>query len=70
MKYLQVACRQLGYVYGHKKDAPTDPSGKIWLDRVLCNSRETHLKDCYHRPWGDHRCYQNQDVGIECLSMF
>ena len=58
----------MGYQYGYIKTA-LPGTGKIWLDDVVCYSQSmSRLSDCSHKPWGEHSCNHNRDVGVECLS--
>ena len=66
-----VVCRALGY-----PDASRAPqsayfgqgSGKIWLDDVSCQGRESSLKSCSHRGWGNHYCIHSEDASVICSS--
>ena len=68
-----VACRQLGFqptgavpLY----NAAFGPgSGQIWIDDLLCNSRESRLIDCPNGGIGmiDFCNGHNDDAGLRCL---
>jgi len=53
---------------GHVLRNAHDPgSGPIWLDDVVCvESCYADLKQCHHRPWGNHNCEHRDDVSIAC----
>ena len=68
-----VACRQLGYqpagavpLYNAAFGAGT---GQIWIDDILCNSRESRLIDCPNGGIGtiDFCNGHNDDAGLRCL---
>ena len=66
---LQVACRQLGYLYGGKQYQGSEHSwgqgsGSIWMDEVGCTGNESSLFQCATTQ--AHNCGHNEDVGIEC----
>ena len=67
----EVACRQLGYLYGIKalggRSVP-DGTGQIWLHGVGCTGKEQSLSDCHHSGWGVHSCQHYNDAGVECSS--
>ncbi|OXB54296.1 hypothetical protein ASZ78_002815 [Callipepla squamata] len=64
-----VICRELGYVeavswlpsskYGKGE-------GKIWMDNVHCNGKETTLAACTSNGWGVTDCKHTEDVGVVC----
>ncbi len=68
-----VACRQLGYsptgavpLY----NAAFGPgAGRIWIDDILCNSRESRLIDCPNGGIGtiDFCNGHNDDAGLRCM---
>ena len=68
-----VACRQLGYrpagavpLY----NAAFGPgTGRIWIDDILCNSRESRLIDCPNGGIGtiDFCNGHNDDAGLRCM---
>lgn len=41
-------------------------TGPIWLDDVGCKGSEASLSDCPARPWGQHNCDHEEDVGLTC----
>ena len=41
-------------------------TGRILLDNLLCNGRETRLIDCPHNGIGVHNCVHSKDAGIKC----
>ena len=41
--------------------------GTILLDDVVCTGNETDIVDCRHRPWANHDCTHNEDVGVQCV---
>lgn len=45
-------------------------TGRILLDNLLCNSRETRLIDCPHNGIGVHNCVHSEDAGIRCQRKF
>ena len=65
-----VACRMLGFPYGHILDSNTypvtDKEIPIWLDEVSCNGCEDHLNECKHLDYGVQNCVHNEDVTIAC----
>ncbi|KAI6658615.1 Scavenger receptor cysteine-rich protein type 12 isoform X1 [Oopsacas minuta] len=69
LKDAQIACRQLGYV-GAVSFSPYsaygEGTGPIWLDNVRCRGLEDALSQCIHSPIGQHDCFHNEDVGVEC----
>ena len=73
-----VACRQLGYSPAGAVplyNAAFGPgTGRIWIDDILCNSRESRLIDCPANSLGSHNCAHSEDAGVRCrnisLSMF
>jgi len=65
-----VVCHMLGYgragrIINNRNGAG---NGKIWLDGVQCNGRETNIADCQHNDWGDHSCSHSEDVSVSCPS--
>ena len=63
-----VVCKMMGYGEGLVvRDERYGPgSDPIWLDDVNCQAHETDLDDCEHRPWGEHNCDHDNDIGVEC----
>ena len=68
-----VACRQLGFrpagaqpLYNAAFGAGT---GRIWIDDILCNSRESRLIDCPNGGIGtiDFCNGHNDDAGLRCM---
>ena len=41
-------------------------TGPIFLDNLLCNSRETRLIDCPHSGIGNHNCAHYRDASLRC----
>ncbi|XP_052809439.1 neurogenic locus notch homolog protein 1-like [Mya arenaria] len=70
--FAKVVCRQLGYATDNvtlRSHAYFGAgSGQIWLDDVTCQGNETVIDMCMSRPWGQHNCGHNQDVGVTCSS--
>ncbi|XP_028407294.1 deleted in malignant brain tumors 1 protein-like [Dendronephthya gigantea] len=69
MRDATVVCRQLGYLDAVKtlqRNEFPPGSGQIWLSQVTCTGKEQNITSCSHRPWGDHYCSHNNDVGVEC----
>ncbi|XP_028407291.1 deleted in malignant brain tumors 1 protein-like [Dendronephthya gigantea] len=69
MRDATVVCRQLGYLDAVKtlqRNEFPPGSGQIWLSQVACTGKEQNITSCSHRPWGDHYCSHNNDVGVEC----
>ncbi|CAB4028560.1 deleted in malignant brain tumors 1 -like isoform X1 [Paramuricea clavata] len=69
MDYGHVVCRQLGfqkavgiYYSGHF----ITETGPFWMDQVWCTGDESTLFSCRHWGWGNHQCYYNDAVGVEC----
>ena len=65
----RVVCRQLGY--SSAVSAPQSAwfgqgSGKIWLDDVQCQGKETSIVNCRRRPWGVHNCGHHEDASVIC----
>ncbi|CAJ1063817.1 deleted in malignant brain tumors 1 protein-like [Xyrichtys novacula] len=65
----QVVCRQLGC--GRALSAPQfaafgEGSGPIWMDEVSCSGRESQLRECRHRGFGNHDCRHSEDAGVVC----
>ncbi|XP_052810112.1 deleted in malignant brain tumors 1 protein-like isoform X2 [Mya arenaria] len=68
--FAKVVCRQLGYPTDNAEvrtsaffGAGSDP---IWLDEVTCQGDEPSIDACTFRPWGQHNCGHNKDVGVIC----
>ena len=63
-----VICRQLGFPYAISWDARSYGKGfgKIWLNDVNCNGRETSIASCHHNGWGINKCEHKQDAGLTC----
>ena len=64
-----VVCRQLGFdlAITVRDDAYYGQgSGQIWLDDVNCTGTELEIGDCSHDGWGNHNCYNFEDVGVQC----
>ncbi|XP_028407292.1 deleted in malignant brain tumors 1 protein-like [Dendronephthya gigantea] len=69
MRDATVVCRQLGYLDAVKtlqRNEFPPGSGQIWLSQVACTGKEQNITSCSHRPWGEHYCSHNNDVGVEC----
>ena len=67
----RVVCRQLGYEYGvraYKGGQSYLGNRKIWLDEVNCTGSEPNLTSCSHSGWGNRKCKDFKDVGVECSS--
>ncbi|XP_028403522.1 scavenger receptor cysteine-rich type 1 protein M130-like, partial [Dendronephthya gigantea] len=65
----QVACRQLGFPGAIRALSPREVPrgyGKIWLDKLDCTGRETHLSSCSGIDWRDHNCHYYRVAGVEC----
>ena len=68
-----VACRQLGYQPAGAVplyNAAFGPgTGRIWIDDILCNSRESRLIDCPNGGVGtiDFCNGHNDDAGLRCM---
>ncbi|XP_078522681.1 lysyl oxidase homolog 2 [Lissotriton helveticus] len=64
-----VVCRELGYVEAISW-APSAKYGKgegrIWLDNVNCNGKESTIAACTSNGWGVTDCKHTEDVGLVC----
>ena len=38
----------------------------IWMDRLLCNGRETALDQCSFSGWGENYCSHRDDSSAIC----
>ncbi|KAB1273446.1 Soluble scavenger receptor cysteine-rich domain-containing protein SSC5D [Camelus dromedarius] len=64
-----VACWELGCGRVRPRVGKTHygpGTGPIWLDDLGCKGSETSLSDCPARPWGQHNCDHEEDVGLTC----
>ncbi|KAG8520565.1 Soluble scavenger receptor cysteine-rich domain-containing protein SSC5D, partial [Galemys pyrenaicus] len=64
-----VVCRELGCGRVRPRVGKTHygpGTGPIWLDDVGCTGAEASLRDCPTRPWGQHNCGHEEDVGLTC----
>jgi len=61
-----VACRQVGYSGGRRRQSFGGGNGPIWLTTLSCRFTDTRIQDCPHKPWGQHNCQHNMDVGVCC----
>ena len=76
MKAATVVCRQLGfanvraiyYNYNNNFHNQYSLTAPIWMSEVTCFGEESTLFACGHSGWGNHRCFHEDDVGIECVS--
>uniref|UniRef100_A0A8C4YER2 SRCR domain-containing protein n=1 Tax=Gopherus evgoodei TaxID=1825980 RepID=A0A8C4YER2_9SAUR len=62
-----VVCKQLGC--GTALSAPGlaqfgHGAGDVWLEGVSCSGQESLISE--PRPWGDNKCDQVEDAGVEC----
>lgn len=65
-----VVCRQLGF--SRASSAPCcakygQGTGKIWMDDVSCNGKESSLFQCGHRGYGIQDCGHNEDASVVCV---
>ncbi|XP_028399346.1 deleted in malignant brain tumors 1 protein-like [Dendronephthya gigantea] len=65
----RVVCRQLGYMDAVR----VLPQGEvhfdnrhIWLEDVDCTGIERSLANCSYVGWGNSRCQDYEDAGVEC----
>ncbi|XP_055001064.1 soluble scavenger receptor cysteine-rich domain-containing protein SSC5D isoform X2 [Sorex araneus] len=64
-----VVCRELGCGRVRPRVGKTHygpGTGPIWLDDVGCRGAEDSLSHCMARPWGQHNCDHEEDVGLTC----
>ncbi|MBZ3871221.1 Soluble scavenger receptor cysteine-rich domain-containing protein SSC5D [Sciurus carolinensis] len=64
-----VACWELGCGKVRPRVGKTHygpGTGPIWLDDMGCKGTESSLSDCPSRPWGNHNCDHEEDVGLTC----
>ena len=64
-----VACRQLGHKTAVRISHSAEfgeGTGKIWLDDVECNGRESMLSNCNTSSFGTHNCAHSEDAGAVC----
>ena len=64
-----VACRQLGHKTAVRISHSAEfgeGTGKIWLDDVECNGRESMLSNCNTSSFGTHNCEHSEDAGAVC----
>ncbi|XP_052809331.1 deleted in malignant brain tumors 1 protein-like [Mya arenaria] len=70
INFAKVVCRQLGYATDKVALLSNAYYGKgngpIWLDNGTCQGNETVIDLCMFRPWGQHNCGHNKDVGVTC----
>ncbi|XP_068722638.1 deleted in malignant brain tumors 1 protein-like [Montipora capricornis] len=63
----RVVCNELGFTSVRKFLQSFGPGvGRLWLDRVNCNGKETALVECQHRGWDITSCSHQEDVGVIC----
>ncbi|KAM4633324.1 scavenger receptor cysteine-rich domain-containing protein DMBT1-like isoform 2-T2 [Polymixia lowei] len=64
-----VVCRQLNCGRAHKINHMSyfgHGSGKIWIDEIECNGRESSLTQCTQREFGDNTCNHTSVAGVIC----
>ena len=70
-KDARVVCHQLGLPTANAEalsSAHFGPGlGRILLDNVRCNGRESSLNECEHIGWGNHYCDHHKDSSVKCL---
>lgn len=68
-----ILCKMGGYKGGeYAGGAYAQPTAvkaaTIWLDNVTCDSADYKtIDECAHKPWGEHSCTHDGDVGVRCF---
>ncbi|XP_022098581.1 scavenger receptor cysteine-rich domain superfamily protein-like [Acanthaster planci] len=67
----EVVCRQLGYGLPVGPNVPSEnlagPSYEpILLDAVQCDSGESFLAECSHKPFRDTTCQKQDEASVQC----
>ncbi|XP_046614568.1 uncharacterized protein LOC124302404 isoform X6 [Neodiprion virginianus] len=66
-----VACKELGFIYGAQEVRPAGYYGNadsqlFLMDQLKCRGNETSLRECDFDGWGIHNCLPEEAVGIVC----
>ncbi|XP_046745946.1 uncharacterized protein LOC124403977 isoform X2 [Diprion similis] len=66
-----VACKELGFIYGAQEVRPAGFYGNadsqlFLMDQLKCRGNETSLRECDFDGWGVHNCLPEEAVGIVC----
>jgi hypothetical protein len=66
-KEAMVACRQLGYTYGHPTCCSEYGSvpGDFAMDNMHCTGQESSLQECFYHENGN--CETSQGAGVQCF---